>query len=1369
MQLRKTGSHPTRCLMNSGIWKITRMSPKTAGHRGAEGRSPHPEFNLDECCKQNHNMDVPGINPKVHYLVSNDDQKAKTNKSSAIDIGRDEKPNIVSPQIYSKRQIDLGENLDFLSSTDTVIYNRRDSLGPILGQCDSSSSEPDNTNLQIRAELKDGFVEGLLIGADAPQRPEMAIELNGSQIWSGQPLSIRETFGSSFRVQIPPSLIKTENLLSIYTLKDGAINYVKKFSFGAESVLTMIQVGWMWQGDDFIIKGSVINEVDPLSPTLMRVEDGSGFLICEGLADLRSNNIADGFSYPFGGFLFEITSSFQWPLRVKAMFAGDAIQIAEILDNDEAGRSASCFVSKSSLVEGRVDRISQLAVMGWARSTNDPNELVFVDLLQDDKLIATVAAHGWRADLAKAFNDHGCHAFRIELTPAQAWQTPGILKVSSRKGQSDIRNSASFEPLYKDCKINAVQPKGNVLKPRSMVAGGQDKQRVSIIILNLNGAGLLQRFFASADIYCREENVEIIVVDHASSDESESICERWSEGLDIRFTNRGANYSFSDSNNFGAMMASGDVLLFCNNDVRFHKPIIADIVEGLGDDSVGIVGVHLCDDVPVPSLESASAPTQHLGVHIRMGSECHVIQAYESRYAQDLPAVATAPFETPAVTGALLGVRRSVFEELQGFDERYFYGQEDIDLCLKAQASGMSVVSLNQTSALHLRAYSRHTMSPKYSAVRERNRSVLDERFGFWLRRRVREDRFERPGFWPGRHLRVAFIVTENNPNTTAGDYFTACELAEALSSALPAHCVFIPHNSEDIETLVGVDVLISMRDDFDPRRVKRHDADMIRIAWVRNWFERFASRPFVRDFDEIWASSQAGANILSILIERDVWVLPIATNLERFDAGRHDSALACDYCFTGSFWGVMREAMHLLDPKAIPFDFKIFGNGWDKIPRLAPYAQGTVPYVRIPDVYASTKIVIDDANHVTKTAGSVNSRVFDALGAGCLVITNGKIGARETFGDRLPTFSTSEELEKLLIKFLSDEDERLRQVAELRDAVRGAHTYVDRSRRVVERLKAQAKKSRVAIKIAAPRRDVFAEWGDFHFADSLRQELESLGYLVRIDALCDWNNSAVNADDVVLVLRGLSAYEPKRHQINLMWMISHPDKITEDELNKYDHVFVASEHHAAALKDILNTDISFLPQCTDARRFNPEVPMLDVRPDVLFVGNSRNAFRRIVRDAIMTGQPLEVYGTRWHGIIPDRYIKGQNIPNSQLASYYRSANVVLNDHWDTMRDKGFISNRVFDVLASGGRLISDPVEGMQPIFGDMVEIYEGKNELSSLVAGLKSEPEGMQVERDRFAEKVLEKHSFGARARTISATIGALIQKTTTRCTVLS
>ena len=95
---------------------------------------------------------------------------------------------------------------------------------------------------------------------------------------------------------------------------------------------------------------------------------------------------------------------------------------------------------------------------------------------------------------------------------------------------------------------------------------------------------------------------------------------------------------------------------------------------------------------------------------------------------------------------------------------------------------------------------------------------------------------------------------------------------------------------------------------------------------------------------------------------------------------------------------------------------------------------------------------------------------------------------------------------------------------------------------------------------------------------------------------------------------------------------------------------------------------------------------------EILFVGNSRNQYREVVKWCVEENLPISVYGGGWEQFIPKHYIKGQFIDNNILPYYYHNAGVVLNDHWEDMKQKGFVSNRVYDVLAVGGRILSDSV-----------------------------------------------------------------------------
>ena len=65
--------------------------------------------------------------------------------------------------------------------------------------------------------------------------------------------------------------------------------------------------------------------------------------------------------------------------------------------------------------------------------------------------------------------------------------------------------------------------------------------------------------------------------------------------------------------------------------------------------------------------------------------------------------------------------------------------------------------------------------------------------------------------------------------------------------------------------------------------------------------------------------------------------------------------------------------------------------------------------------------------------------------------------------------------------------------------------------------------------------------------------------------------------------------------------------------------------------------------------------------------------------------------------LVDPRFVKGEGIPNHELARYYSSAAIVLNDHWDDMRAEGFISNRLYDALACGAFVISDHLDGSTP------------------------------------------------------------------------
>ena len=74
------------------------------------------------------------------------------------------------------------------------------------------------------------------------------------------------------------------------------------------------------------------------------------------------------------------------------------------------------------------------------------------------------------------------------------------------------------------------------------------------------------------------------------------------------------------------------------------------------------------------------------------------------------------------------------------------------------------------------------------------------------------------------------------------------------------------------------------------------------------------------------------------------------------------------------------------------------------------------------------------------------------------------------------------------------------------------------------------------------------------------------------------------------------------------------------------------------------------------------------------------------------------------------------HIPNEQVGQAYHDAKILLNDHWDDMKEYGIISNRIFDALAVGAFVISDEVPGLEELFHGAVVTYRDKADLAEKI-----------------------------------------------------
>lgn len=286
------------------------------------------------------------------------------------------------------------------------------------------------------------------------------------------------------------------------------------------------------------------------------------------------------------------------------------------------------------------------------------------------------------------------------------------------------------------------------------------------------------------------------------------------------------------------------------------------------------------------------------------------------------------------------------------------------------------------------------------------------------------------------------------------------------------------------------------------------------------------------------------------------------------------------------------------------------------------------------------------------------------------------------------------------------------------------------------------------SLKIAAPAGPEGDGWGDVHFAAELAGALERLGQRVRIDRRDAHVRDDDAADDVTLVLRGLDRVPPNPASVNLLWVISHPDDVSDTELRSFDAAFAAGPVWGATAAARSGVPVRTLLQATDPSVFHPGSRSV-TSPDadrVVFVGSTRGAARPVVADAVALGADLRVHGPGWEALVPAESLGEASLTRAEVATAYASARVVLNDHWPDMAAGGFVSNRVFDVLASGGVVVTDEVAGLAEVLDvPTLAVARSRDELAVLLDPSNAWPTA--AERAAVASHIAAEHSFDARA----------------------
>lgn len=202
---------------------------------------------------------------------------------------------------------------------------------------------------------------------------------------------------------------------------------------------------------------------------------------------------------------------------------------------------------------------------------------------------------------------------------------------------------------------------------------------VSIIIVNFNGKTHLEKCLNSLK-KVNYSNFETILVDNNSTDGSvEFVTKNYSDVIIIKLNQ---NKGYAEPNNIGAHLAKGDYLLFLNNDTIVTPEFMSEMIKVSEKDET----IAMCQSLllkPDGSIDSSGDFIDEIGVVYNSKTKSNEIR------------------EISSARGASMLVRKKVFEELGGFDEKFFVSFEDVDLGWRAWIMGYRVVMVPKSIVYH--------------------------------------------------------------------------------------------------------------------------------------------------------------------------------------------------------------------------------------------------------------------------------------------------------------------------------------------------------------------------------------------------------------------------------------------------------------------------------------------------------------------------------------------------------------------------------------------------------------------------------------------------------------------------------------------
>ena len=244
-------------------------------------------------------------------------------------------------------------------------------------------------------------------------------------------------------------------------------------------------------------------------------------------------------------------------------------------------------------------------------------------------------------------------------------------------------------------------------------------KKVSVVILNWNGVGMLQKFLPKVVEYSVNQGVEICVADNASTDESVSYLQ--ANFPNVRLIVLDKNYGFAEGYNRALEHVEAEYVVLLNSDVEVTPHWLEPLVEYMdAHPEVAACQPKIRSERNKEYFEYAGAAGGYLdkyGYPFCRGRIFDVVEKDEGQY-DTVSSVFWA-------TGAALFIRLKDYWEAGGLDGRFFAHMEEIDLCWRLRSRGRGIVCIPQSVVYHVGAATLKKENPRKTFLNFRNNLLM--------------------------------------------------------------------------------------------------------------------------------------------------------------------------------------------------------------------------------------------------------------------------------------------------------------------------------------------------------------------------------------------------------------------------------------------------------------------------------------------------------------------------------------------------------------------------------------------------------------------------------------------------------------------